>query len=161
MREILVDLEKCLGCKTCELACATAHSKEKNFFAAIFEEPKPVRRIFVEADGSTNFPLTCRHCEDAPCVTACMSGALTKDELTGEVVLNSQRCIGCFMCVMVCPFGVIVENQRKAAKCDRCAEIGYPQCVLACPTKALSFIEVPVYAKKERKKYLTNFLVKE
>ncbi|NYE56603.1 4Fe-4S dicluster domain-containing protein [Carboxydothermus ferrireducens] len=161
MREILVDLEKCLGCKTCELVCATSHSKTKELYTAISENPRPQRRIFVEANGSTNFPLMCRHCEDAPCVTACMSGALTKDELTGEVVLNSQRCIGCFMCVMVCPFGVIVENQHKAAKCDRCAEIGYPQCVLACPTKALSFAEVPVYAKKERKKYLTNFLVKE
>lgn len=158
MKEILVDLEKCLACKTCEITCAVEHSQSKNLFSAIFEKPLPKQRVFVEyAEGyelGTSFPIQCRHCEDAPCVGACISGAMTKDEKTGIVSVDEDRCIGCSMCVMVCPFGVIVpaEETRISLKCDQCKHREIPACVESCPLEALQYLDPGEVTEEKRKK---------
>lgn len=159
MKEILINLEHCLGCKTCELACAVEHSESKNLFAALFESMAPVSRVYVEAGQQFNFPLQCRHCTDAQCIRACISGALWRDENTGLVNHDREKCVGCWMCVMACPFGVIAQDRRAqvALKCDRCPERDVPACVASCPTKAISLAEVPLFTKEKRKEYLTNF----
>ena len=157
MRQILVRSEHCLGCKSCELACAIAHSASKTLFGAIAELKPPQKRVFVETNGSLNFPLQCRQCSDSPCVHACMSGAMQIDLKTGLIQVEEERCVGCFMCVMVCPFGVIAEipAARKVAKCDRCQDLDYnPACVSACPTKALEFVEVQKFAQSGRQTFL-------
>ena len=157
MRQILVKSEHCLGCKSCELACAVAHSTSKTLFEAITELIVPQKRIFVESNGNFNFPLQCRQCIDAPCVHACMSGAMRFDVETGLIQVDDQKCVGCMMCVMVCPFGAIVEipTTHRVAKCDRCQELDYdPSCVSACPTKALEFVEVQEFAHSGRQIFL-------
>jgi len=157
LRQILARSEYCLGCKSCELACAVAHSDRKTLFEAISELKPPQKRIFVESSGDLNFPLQCRQCLDSPCVHACMSGAMQYDLQTGLIQVDEHKCVGCLMCVMVCPFGVIAElpATRKVAKCDRCQDLDYaPACVAACPTKALEFVEVQEFARSGRQTYL-------
>ena len=66
---------------------------------------------------------TCRHCHNAPCINACLTGALQKDD-QGIVFIDSQRCVGCFTCVMVCPFGHIQPSRDsyRVVKCDLCRD---------------------------------------
>lgn len=154
MKQILVRAENCLGCKSCELACVVAHSGSKDLMGAVFEPELPVKRVFVEGNGEVNFPFQCRQCSDTPCVHACMSGAMQVDPSTGLVQVETDKCVGCWMCVMVCPFGAISQGliPHKAVKCDRCRELDYnPACVAACPTKALQFVEVGAFAQNGRK----------
>lgn len=141
---IVVIPELCMGCHTCELECALAHSESKNLIEAVLNKERSVPRVRVRAAESLNVPLQCRHCEDAPCVRVCPSGALEKLETSGTVMVRVDRCIGCRWCVMVCPFGVIgVADGKVAIKCDLCAERTSqgldPACVAGCPTHALRF----------------------
>ena len=152
MKEIFVRLDRCVGCHSCELACAVEHSRSKNIFEAISETPRPRRRLYVEYVMARKMPFLCRHCEDAPCVRACRTGALTQDPLTRIVTHNPDKCIGCWMCTMVCPYGVIGREweRRIALKCDRCPDREIPACVEACPTKALVFMEEEEFARLTR-----------
>jgi carbon-monoxide dehydrogenase iron sulfur subunit len=140
---IMVDIEKCLACKSCEIACAVAHSKSKDLQEATQELPKPQRRVTVQAAGEFAVPLQCRHCEDAPCIMVCPTAAIHREEADGPVLIEQDRCIGCKYCLVVCPFGVIeVSRDGKAmVKCDLCIERAKagqePACVEACPTGAL------------------------
>jgi len=76
---------------------------------------------------------------------------------TGLIQVDELKCVGCLMCVMVCPFGVIAEvsTTHKVTKCDRCQDLDYqPACVSACPTKALAFVEVQAFAHSGRQAIL-------
>lgn len=158
MKKVLVDLEKCMGCHTCELACATSHSKAKTFLGAVLGGERPPVSIRVVAEGGTRFPLQCRHCSDAPCVKVCLVHALVRDEASGRVECDADKCLGCMMCVMVCPFGAISESaSHKAVKCDFCVETGTPSCVEACPTNALSFEEVDAFSARKRNDFVVNY----
>ncbi|GAW92304.1 4Fe-4S dicluster domain-containing protein [Calderihabitans maritimus] len=163
MDQILISPERCLGCRSCELACAVEHFPGKDLFLAVAAEEPPVARIFVETDGKTNFPMQCRHCQQPQCVNACMTGALRQDNETGKVIFGQDKCVGCWMCVMACPFGVIVQDwrQRVALKCDRCPDRDVPACAAACPTGAIRFMPVPDYSKEKRQRYLTMFVDEE
>ena len=121
------------------MACAVEHSTSKNIYNAIKEKIKPKKRVKTENIGDKIISLHCQHCEDAPCVKACMSGALSKDEKTGATLHDKDKCVGCWMCVMVCPFGAIVRDveSRVAVKCDLCPDRDDYACVIACPTGAL------------------------
>ncbi len=136
-KTIIVETEKCLGCKTCELVCAVQHSNTKNLELAVFEQPTPVPRRKVEYINSVIISDGCHHCEEALCVSACMSAAMYKD-VDGTTQHNEEKCVGCNMCIMVCPFGVIKRKGNVVVKCDLCKgrENG-PACVESCPTKAL------------------------
>lgn len=160
MKQILVHWERCMGCRSCELACATQHSETKNLFSAINELPKPKARVFVEQAEQGKFPLHCRHCQEPQCVSACIGGAMTRDPATGHVLNNPDKCVGCWMCVMVCPFGAIVQdNTRKLAlKCDRCSGEDTPSCARSCPTGALVYEDIEVYSQNQRREYLTRFI---
>ncbi|HJW91416.1 MAG TPA: 4Fe-4S dicluster domain-containing protein [Anaerolineales bacterium] len=152
MKRIFVRTDLCTACKTCELACAVEHSQARSIFASPFERPIPMHRLFVEAADGHKVPVLCRQCEDAPCAAACISGALFHDPQTGTVLCDWSRCIGCWTCVMVCPYGVIGRQLElgKAVKCDLCVGRDVPACVSACPTKALSFEEVDQFSKDKR-----------
>lgn len=144
-KEIFVRLDRCVGCHSCELACAVEHSESKSLFGAMTETPAPRKRLYIEEQ---KVPLLCRHCEDAPCVRVCRTGALLQDELTRLVTQDTDRCIGCWMCVMVCPYGVVgrLQERRVAVKCDRCPDRESPACTAACPTGALVFAEEEAFA---------------
>jgi len=145
---ITVNIEKCLACKSCELACALTHSKSKVLEEAITESPKPQRTVTVEPAEEFAVPMQCRHCEDAPCVTICPTQAIHRQRDNTPVLIDRDRCIGCNFCIIVCPFGVInITNDGKAVvKCDLCIERTQageePACVEACPTGALQFCEL-------------------
>lgn len=142
---LLVDPGRCVGCRTCELACAAAHTRAGGLMAAwAAGEPLQPRNRVLEVDGR-RLSLQCRQCEDAPCVKVCPTGATSRTETYTAV--DARLCIGCHLCVMVCPFGAIRIGpnpasgyaRRTAFKCDLCVERpGGPACVEACPTRALS-----------------------
>ncbi|MCQ8903408.1 MAG: 4Fe-4S dicluster domain-containing protein [Methanothrix sp.] len=152
MKEILVRPERCVGCRSCEIACAVEHSQSRDLLKALSEMPQ--RRLYVEhvPEYSLAVPMLCRHCEDAPCVAVCPTGALTQDALTGVVRHNRDICIGCWTCASVCTYGVIGRDRRArvAIKCDRCPDREVPACVSACPTRALIYGEVEEVSRARR-----------
>ncbi len=153
---IVCRIERCLGCRSCEMACALEHSESQNLREAVLEDPLPQRRVTVEAAGGHGLPLQCRHCDDAPCVMVCPTGAIQRHCESGPVIIDRELCIGCKLCMVVCPFGVIgLERDGKGViKCDQCIarqEAGEePACVSACPTKALVFMDIEQYARQKR-----------
>lgn len=159
MRKIItIDLERCMGCRSCQLACAVAHSQTKRLETAINEKPKPKTRILLENVNGFAVPLQCRHCENAPCIKVCPTMAIEREEDNGPVLIDQRRCIGCKWCVMACPFGVIHLDYELHAiiKCDLCrerlAEGEYPACVASCPTHALRFMEEKDIPAKKRER---------
>ena len=140
MKKIYCDMKKCLGCGACEIACAIEHSKSKKLEKAIKEKPLPIKRRKAQfVDVGVAISTGCHHCEDAPCIDACMSGAMQKDKKSGQTKYDKDRCVGCWMCVMSCPFGALTrEKQEKlVVKCDLCPDKDVPACVEACPSVAL------------------------
>ncbi|KPJ76877.1 MAG: electron transporter [Deltaproteobacteria bacterium SG8_13] len=131
---LMIDYEKCTGCRLCELVCAVKHDGISN----------PVRsRIRVikwEAEG-VYVPMSCQQCQDAPCMTGCPAGAISRNESMERVEVDYDLCIGCRTCVSVCPFGAMNFNpiDRKVIKCDLCD--GDPQCVRFCDVKAVDFVD--------------------
>jgi carbon-monoxide dehydrogenase iron sulfur subunit len=155
VKRIVADPRKCLACRACEFACALAHAQSEDLVEAIFQQgAKP--RIYIESAGGLSVPLQCRHCEDAPCVRVCPSGALSRPSEAEPVLVDQEKCIGCAFCVQACPFGVIslASEDKVVIKCDLCigrqAEGLQPACVVACPVGALSLEEVIQGAKRLR-----------
>ncbi|MHA1839944.1 MAG: 4Fe-4S dicluster domain-containing protein [Candidatus Ranarchaeia archaeon] len=144
--QLKFNLERCTGCKECENACATEHSKTKFFLTAFMEHPRPFSRIWVVNHNGIPIPVTCRHCEEAPCIAVCEAEAIEKHGRQRPVIANNNLCQGCKCCLFACPFGVMILDHAIAApaKCDLCIERlrqgRPPACVEACPTKAIEFI---------------------
>jgi carbon-monoxide dehydrogenase iron sulfur subunit len=162
---ITVVIDRCMGCKTCEFACAVAHSASKNMYAIIASGEKPGHRITVEAYGRKAIPVNCNHCEEPACVMACPTGAVHRREERGPVLVDREYCIGCHMCVQACPFGVIAvrDDGKGVLKCDLCIERlqggQEPACVSSCPTKALLFVEQEESNKSKRQKLARQLVV--
>jgi Fe-S-cluster-containing dehydrogenase component len=133
-KELVLDSDRCIGCKSCAAACFYGHLE----YAGLRYE---------ETAGSTAMPAVCRQCEDAPCVAACPAEAMYVDE-AGIVRRSAVRCTGCRSCALACPFGVIEMEmvRNEVAKCDLCADRTpqgqLPRCVAVCPSGALKFMEV-------------------
>ncbi len=153
MKQIFVDPEKCTGCRSCEIGCAVQHSRDKTLFGAVLQSPPPMKRLFVEEAATLRMPVLCRHCDHAPCLNACISGCLYRDE-KGFVRRRKERCIGCWTCVMVCPFGVVSRDGEKhiAVKCDRCHRLDIPACVNSCPTGALFMADTDTLSREKRQR---------
>ena len=95
-RFIIADSQLCIGCGTCMSACSTAHKS-----AGLQSQP----RLTVMKHENATAPVTCRHCEDAPCATVCPVKAITYEQ--DQILLNETVCIGCTLCAIACPFGAI------------------------------------------------------
>ena len=138
------DMNSCIGCKTCQVAC-----KDKNDLpiGTLFRNIKSFEVGTFPAVDAFHVSLTCNHCENPACVANCPTGAMYKTE-EGPVLHDDEMCIGCGTCVASCPYGVpkLLEDKGISGKCDTCIGIrkdGYdPQCVAACPMRALEFGEL-------------------
>ncbi len=136
--------EWCIACHLCEVACATEHSRTKDPIKAFFfENPRPLSRTLVEFEPPVAISVMCRHCAEPECVEACKNGTLTKNEVTGRIELNQEKCLGCWMCIMACPYGAISQFRKNgtnvANKCDLCPDREIPACVAVCPNRALVY----------------------
>lgn len=136
----------CVGCGLCQVYCVVFHSKSKDVIKAYKKEIPRVRpRVLLETQRPLSFPLRCQHCREAPCIQSCIAGALYKDH-RGATLLDEEKCVSCYTCVMACPFGAIQvqgeEGQGRPHKCDLCRDMGEPGCVLHCPNGALVLQEV-------------------
>jgi len=163
MKKVVVHPERCLGCMQCMLACATAHSESKNLFAATLETPLPKPRIHVGTGCyAEGFPNRCRHCDPAPCMFACLPGAIFRDFKTETVIIDPDKCINCASCAMACPFGVIryhedrttvLPGKKIAVKCDNCISRQkqglIPACAEVCKSGALTFEEISDAMKRK------------
>lgn len=158
-KEIFVRYERCVGCHSCELACAVAHTADRDLFGAIRRGERPRKRLWVEQMDRMKVPSVCRQCEDAACVAVCPTGAMYKRE-DGINVCNLPQCIGCWMCALACPFGTIGRSEGKVVKCDRdCVDAeGVPACVRACPTGALVFMTVDEFEAERRREVAASVL---
>ena len=81
----------------------------------------------------------------------CPSGAILKEAATGIVKVLEDKCTGCKMCTLACPFGAIVfsSDARKVVKCEWCD--GEPECVALCPTGALKFEEATIAMRHKQR----------
>jgi len=168
MKKVVAHPERCVGCMQCMAACATAHSRSKTLFEATLETPLPRPRVHVGAGWfGEGFPNRCRHCDPAPCMLACLPGAIFRDAETDTVLVDPDRCINCASCAMACPFGVLRYHEDTfappgktvAVKCDNCFQRRMeglaPACVEACKSGALTF-EEPDRAMKRKTDEVTR-----
>ena len=110
---LVVDLDKCIGCHACEVAC-----KNENGIA-LGEYWNRVLQIgphgtFPDLEQYW-LPVQCQQCEDAPCVHVCPTGASYRDA-DGKVLVDKEKCIGCKYCMMACPYGVRSWNAAAFAR---------------------------------------------
>lgn len=139
---MVIDLRRCVGCHACAVSCKTEHAVPLGSFrnrTQVVQRPDELKLSFV--------PMLCMHCEDAPCMTACPSSAITRAP-DGRVLVDEQLCDGAQECVGACPYGAIFFHPDKqvASKCNLCehrTEVGLqPACVEVCPTEALRFGDI-------------------
>lgn len=145
VKKIVANPKACMGCGLCEVSCTVQQSKSKDIIKAYTREtPRPISRVRLELNRPVSFAIQCRHCENAPCVQACLTGAMQKDSRTLLVTHNPDKCMGCWTCVMICPFGAIKMDaqNRVIAKCNRCIELDTPACVANCPNGGLEIKEI-------------------
>ena len=144
MKRVYSNENACIGCRLCEIYCAAAHTESKDLIKAFkHERDDLIGRIVVEEAGPLTFGLQCRHCDEPSCVQACMTGAMSKDLATGIVEHDADKCVGCWMCMLACPYGAIKRHGAKhlAVKCDLCKGRDVPACVENCPNRALIYEE--------------------
>ena len=151
MNAILVDVTRCTGCEQCVDACIDRNHGDPlqaQLARATTKDGLSADRLLSIAEVASGryARLTCMHCVDPSCVSACLVGSITKTP-EGPVVYDPEKCIGCRYCMLACPFHVPryewdqpVPYMRKCDMCaDRQAEGRPPACVEACPNDALLF----------------------
>ncbi len=150
MKYLFVYPERCTGCRLCALACSLSKFGECN------PRKAAISVVRDEFEGF-EFPVVCFQCQDAPCVAACPQNAISREE--GVLKRNEDRCIGCRLCAVVCPFSAITSHGKELVQCDLCG--GDPQCVKYCSTKAIEYAEETQQAMQQRKKLFARITAKE
>ena len=136
MFRIVLDPEKCVGCRVCEGICSLVNEGESN------PEKSRIKVIRTIEDCLLySIPVFCQQCEEPQCEIVCPAHAISRSN-SGVIMVDEEKCIGCKLCEMACPVGAISVNPNKhvALKCDQCASIGTPQCVKYCYPKALQLL---------------------
>jgi carbon-monoxide dehydrogenase iron sulfur subunit len=150
---LVINFEKCTGCHSCEMICSLTHDEECN--------PTLSRLAIIKTGGggtSENIPVVCQQCHHPFCADACVTGAISRNEQTGALVVNEDLCVGCKSCVIACPLGGILYHSAKhcAMKCDLCN--GDPQCVKACLYGALEYLTMDEWGRRKRLKGAENLI---
>jgi len=146
---MMIDLDRCTRCDDCVRACALTHDNNPRFI----RHGKRVDHYMIAN--------ACMHCGDPVCLIGCPTGAIHRETLEGQVVINDRTCIGCATCANNCPYdnirmveirdtqGSLVFEQQtntpimKATKCDLCVDqLGGPACQRACPHDALRRVDM-------------------
>lgn len=145
MRRVYVKEEVCIGCHLCEVYCQRQQAPTTDLIKAFKKDRRPLPRLRVEENGIISLSVRCQHCDEAPCIQACLTGALSRDPVSSLVTVDEERCIGCGTCLLFCPLGVLRldTGQKKMVKCDLCQSEEIPACVANCPNEALIYVEVP------------------
>ncbi len=142
MKGFIFDINKCVACHACVVACSVendlAPPVERRNIYSFNEFSHPDLAVF-------NLSLACNHCEEASCMEACPAGAYKRDENTGAILLDKNYCIGCSYCTWACPYDAPELNPETGTidKCTMCYEKvttgGKPACAQNCPTGALDW----------------------
>jgi carbon-monoxide dehydrogenase iron sulfur subunit len=143
MKRVYVKEEACIGCGLCEVYCRIEHSESKDPVKAFRREiPRPLPRVRVERNVEISFPIQCRHCTEPWCVYSCLTGAMQREPADGSVIVDTEKCIGCWTCIVTCPFGALSRDLSKKTviKCDLCPAQDMPVCVTNCPNEALTVV---------------------
>lgn len=142
MKRVFVNEKWCLGCHLCEYFCAFAGTRAQDMARAL-KNVKINPKIRLEEGKGICFAVSCRHCKEPLCVKACITGALRK--VDGVIKADKSRCVGCYTCVMSCPYGAIAPSPEGGAveKCELCVGTSdkTPACVKGCPNGAIVFEE--------------------
>jgi Fe-S-cluster-containing dehydrogenase component len=162
---LVIDLDTCVGCHACVTSCKEWNSQSPNGAPladvdAYGSDPVGtfLNRVHsfevTPAEGTptvTHFPRSCLHCDNAPCVTVCPTGASYKRTEDGIVLVNEDICIGCGLCAWACPYGAREMDgaEKVMKKCTLCVDRIYndtlpeadrvPACVKSCPAGARHF----------------------
>src|SRR3990172_7193112 len=112
MKRIYAKDEVCMACHLCEVYCQAGHAKSKDLIKA-FKQEALVPRLRVEENKPVSFSLQCRHCDEPACVYACLTGAMSKDPVTGIVTVDTDKCMGCWTCMLVCPHGGLRKDESQ------------------------------------------------
>ena len=152
---VLVDTTKCIGCRSCEVACAESHGFEPpdilndsghDKIRSTSEKQYTVVNKYETDKGEVYVKKQCMHCWQPACASACLTNAMEKTH-EGPIIWNEDKCMGCRFCMVSCPFDIpkfeYNEWNPKIQKCDMCwdrLEKGEkPACVSICPTDAITF----------------------
>jgi Fe-S-cluster-containing dehydrogenase component len=146
---IYIDPKKCVGCRTCELVCSI---KNEGIVNPVLSRIQIVAHKY----AGQRIPTICMQCEDPVCVSVCPVGALDRDESQGLVKHDKDKCLGCKLCFMACPFGGIGVDPHtgKIFKCELCD--GEPTCVRFCEEQAITFEEPDVALLSKKTKSIEN-----
>ena len=144
---LTVNLDKCTGCRSCELACSFKHYGEYN-------PAKSNIHVSIYTEKAFYVPMVCTQCSKPFCGEVCPTGAISASEANGAyvVLVDREKCVGCKMCTLACPFGAITyQSEGYVQKCDLCE--GNPECVTFCVPEALEFKDTDLTNLRKSKVY--------
>lgn len=148
----IFDYSKCVGCHACIVGC---YNENKTDPPIAWRQINTLNQRKIPLAGFLNLSIACNHCLEAPCLKACPAKAYQRDEQTGAVIHQSEKCIGCKYCTWACPFDAPKYNKQKGVveKCHLCNHLIIkglkPACANQCPTGALSFGSIENSIKNE------------
>ncbi len=147
----VINLSTCIGCGACVVGCTEENTLELQKISNRAYVPIGGRRdLHLVEKGSfpsvyrVNYHLTCMHCDNAPCVAVCPTGASYRSD-EGAVLVDYDRCIGCKYCITACPYNARYVNEALGGpdKCTMCIhrvrEGLDPACTISCPTNSIIF----------------------
>jgi len=156
----MVNSKKCIGCYSCALACKNQYHQEPG---VVWRDLTPLAEEHYPHRERAFYSLACNHCEKPICVEVCPVQAHVKRDKDGIVVHSAEKCVYCHACIDECPYGAAKDNQvlKRAEKCSMCVErvdAGLkPACVLGCPTKALTIIDLATLDNSKAEQYPPGF----